>query len=520
MGFALASRSSSKQPAPVVRALRRRAAGTTVRMLAWPEGGIVGSGPAPAATSRAPAIRTKLKVGAPNDRFEQEADRVADQVMRMADPRRTGPIHLDAKATPRGVQRLCAECEEEVRRQPAEDEEEELRMKRASGATAEVGSDVQTPISGLHGGGQLLSPALRGFFEPRFGHDFGHVRLHTDQRAADSARTLNALAYTVGDHIVFGAGQSATVTSAGRRLLAHELTHTIHQGDRGGPSTSTLQHGIGAGDAVITPKAKEKGEDEDLEAKIKRRPAIRFSVVQYDQPPPVGVEGKRQACPVPGPAAQRHRELDATAAQIGGMDACTWGITVPDDLGIATETCRDGADWRLVVTRVNSVIRTHSRLLAGQAEPVPGVNTNAGNFCDQVTELDNLGDCAGAWYMIRAVRAHEDVHVDEWRDNFTADWTPLETAIEALTVPAAGATADRAAATAALRADVTFTDARDTGNGGGNFPTFWAIADPNANTDAAERAVVDPRIRWICRHAGWQGWDPSTCPVCVAQGLA
>jgi outer membrane protein OmpA-like peptidoglycan-associated protein len=176
-----------------------------------------------------PIVQTKLEVGPPNDQFEQEAERVADQVMRMADLQRAGPLEMTGVASPNGIQRLCAECKEEVRRQPADDEEEELQMKRASGATPEIGPGVQAQISRLHGSGQPLSPAQRTFFESRFGHDFGQVRLHTDQRAAASARALNALAYTVGTHIVFGSGQFATATSAGRRLLAHELTHVVQQ---------------------------------------------------------------------------------------------------------------------------------------------------------------------------------------------------------------------------------------------------------------------------------------------------
>ncbi len=266
-------------------------------------------------------------------------------------------------------------------------------------------------------------------------------------------------------------------------------------------------------------QSKEKGEDRDDEVKIKHKPTISISIVQSDLPTMIGVDGKRQACPAAAPAPQRHRELNSTAAQIAAMGACTWGITAPDNLGIRTRTCMDGANWRLVITQVNSVIRTHSRLLPGQAEPVPDVNTTAANFCNQVTELDALGDCAGAWYMIRAVRAHEDVHIDEWRDNFNIDWAPLETAIEALTVPAAGATADRAAATTSLRGTAVFTNALDTSNAGGNFPTFWGIPDPNANTDAAERAIVNPRIRWICRQARWQGWNPAGCPICVTIGI-
>jgi hypothetical protein len=505
MTVAFASSCSSRRAAPAARAARRRSArpplgaGVGCKALAPPS--------TLASSSTAPTVQAKLEIGRTDDRFEQEADRVAAEVLRMpAAPVTTAPAVVPGAAP--AVQRLCSECEEKLHRQAAENEEEEPLQAKVAGAgrpalTPQIASSIGTATTG---GGQPLPAAVRSYFEPRFGHDFGPVRIHTGRDAAKSAQLLHAKAYTIGRHIVFGEGRYAPATDDGRSLLAHELTHTVQQAD---------------GRVLPAPELKEKGEDEDDESKIKRRPVISFSVVASGRAPPRGTEGKRQACPAPALAAQRHRELESTAAQIAGMDACTWGITTPDDLGISTETCREGPNWRLVVTRVNSVIRAHSRLLAGEAEPIPVVNTTAGNFCAQVTELDSLGVCpGGAWYMIRAVRAHEAVHVDEWRDNFTADWTPLETAIEGLRVPAAGATADRAAATAALRADPVFTNARDTSRGGGNFATFWGIADPNANTDAAETAVVTPRIGWICRHAGWQGWDPATCPVCVAHGLA
>jgi hypothetical protein len=84
----------------------------------------------------------------------------------------------------------------------------------------------------LHSRGQPLDAPVRGFFEPRFGHDFSKVRVHTDGRAAESARFVDALAYTVGKHLVFGAGHYSPSTLAGGRLLAHELTHIVQQSNR------------------------------------------------------------------------------------------------------------------------------------------------------------------------------------------------------------------------------------------------------------------------------------------------
>jgi len=81
----------------------------------------------------------------------------------------------------------------------------------------------------LRSPGQPLNAATRAFMEPRFGHDFSQVRVHTDARAAESARSMNALAYTVGRNVVFGTGEYAPGTSAGRSIIAHELTHVVQQ---------------------------------------------------------------------------------------------------------------------------------------------------------------------------------------------------------------------------------------------------------------------------------------------------
>ncbi len=82
----------------------------------------------------------------------------------------------------------------------------------------------------LRSAGQPLDTATRSFMEPHFNHDFSQVRVHTDEKAAESTQAVNALAYTVGRNIVFGIGQYAPGTIAGKRLLAHELTHVVQQG--------------------------------------------------------------------------------------------------------------------------------------------------------------------------------------------------------------------------------------------------------------------------------------------------
>jgi hypothetical protein len=157
------------------------------------------------------AIQTKLAISKPGDEYEQEADRVADQIMRMPD----STVQPKCPACASG-DAPCPKCRGSTR----------VQRKVASGSSdSSVASDL---VSSL-GPGQLLAPATRAFMQSRFGHDFGNVRVHTDTKAADSARAVNALAYTVGQDVVFGTGQYAPTTAAGRRLLAHELTHVVQQ---------------------------------------------------------------------------------------------------------------------------------------------------------------------------------------------------------------------------------------------------------------------------------------------------
>ena len=196
----------------------------------------------------APLLQTKLTVGEPNDKFEKEADRVADEVMRMPEPRALETAEISSSASPTRIQRVCPECEEqlgsrpvaiqrmcpecdeELHRQPMEEEEEEtIQAKEISARTPEVTPGVQAQISGLQGNGQRLPESVRAFFEPRLGYNFSQVRIHANQGTAESARVLNARAFTVGEHVVFGSGEYRPGTSDGRRLLGHELTHVVQQ---------------------------------------------------------------------------------------------------------------------------------------------------------------------------------------------------------------------------------------------------------------------------------------------------
>ncbi|MFT3773772.1 MAG: DUF4157 domain-containing protein [Minicystis sp.] len=130
--------------------------------------------------------------------------------------------------------RQCAGCREDEEKGPA--------VQRRAAPGAERAADEAPPIVDQvlqSGGGQPLDTDTRTFFEQRLGHDFSGVRIHTGARAAASARAVNALAYTVGQDIVFDAGRHAPRDEAGRKLLAHELTHVVQQ--RGGLARAAIQ---------------------------------------------------------------------------------------------------------------------------------------------------------------------------------------------------------------------------------------------------------------------------------------
>jgi len=179
-------------------------------------------------------IQTKLKVSSPSDEYEQEADRVADQVMRMADDT-SAPVAITGGGSPATVHRACDRCEEEeeertaVHRKAADETGDEFLHRKKSEGGKRAGPEVAVQVDRLKTGGEALPAPVRNFFEARFGYDFSQVRVHTDSVAAASARSLNALAYTHRHDIVFSEGY-APDTAAGRHLLAHELTHVVQQG--------------------------------------------------------------------------------------------------------------------------------------------------------------------------------------------------------------------------------------------------------------------------------------------------
>ena len=177
-------------------------------------------------------LQTRLAVGAPGDRYEQEADRVAEAVLRMPEPRlqrQEEPEEEEVVQAQRVGGQITPLVQRQVEEEDEEEEQEAIRASSETGRTPVITPEMSAQIEALRGGGRPLPEPVRAFFEPRFGCDFSRVRIHAGRVAAESAGTLKARAFTIGTNVVFGSGQYAPEAPAGRRLLAHELAHVVQQ---------------------------------------------------------------------------------------------------------------------------------------------------------------------------------------------------------------------------------------------------------------------------------------------------
>jgi len=191
-------------------------------------------------------IQTKLAVNTPGDEYEQEADAVAEKVMNMSQPAAETVTIKPATSTQNKTE-VSNEKEPEEEKEEKEEYTEEKQsitgksrklisaassdenqlQRKPSGNTANIVSgNVQQVIQSQ---GKPLDQSTRSFMESRFGFDFGKVQIHNDSLAYQSAKDINALAYTHRHHIAFGEGQYQPQTESGKRLLAHELTHVVQQ---------------------------------------------------------------------------------------------------------------------------------------------------------------------------------------------------------------------------------------------------------------------------------------------------
>lgn len=164
-------------------------------------------------------IGPKHTLNTPGDWYEQEADRIADQVVP-----ETMAANPSTLAPSIGLQRPVVDDKGK--------DAEEIRAKPSGVASSNAGN-VTRAAAAIASGGRPLPQHERSYFEPRLGQDFSRIRIHDDTRTGTAARDINARAYTLGNHIGFANGEYRTDTLSGKRLIAHELVHTIQRTEPG-----------------------------------------------------------------------------------------------------------------------------------------------------------------------------------------------------------------------------------------------------------------------------------------------
>lgn len=196
-----------------------------------------------------PLIQPKLTINTPGDVYEQEADAMADRVMRM--PMRVSETKPVNGLIGRSVQRKCASCEEEEKKKSI------MRKELGDSGELSVSSSFSSSLNASKGGGSPLPLGTRSFMENAFSTDFSKVRVHSDNNASEMSKSINARAFTTGSDIYFSHWEYKPETTEGRHLLAHELTHVVQKSSLIQRSTPAVQDKTAPQSFSIANKGKE-----------------------------------------------------------------------------------------------------------------------------------------------------------------------------------------------------------------------------------------------------------------------
>jgi Domain of unknown function (DUF4157) len=271
----------------------------------------------PIAKPKTQAPAGGLRIGAPDDAYEREAARVSDAVMSVGSA--APKWSLSTMSVWPSVQRKCDCGDSASGAGNCEECAEKKKLRRtpngSESATPPVGGRAPAIVHDvIRSSGEPLAPPARAFFEPRFGVDFARIRVHADSKAGESARAVDALAYTVGEHVAFAPGRYAPYSNEGRRLIAHELTHAVQQrtSSVGGPlPESTSQLGSDPIPAAPTPVTQR-----DRRGRLTRQDV-----------------GAGAARPVPGPQVEKteaEKLKDIGNSEEYGREGGTWGWGAPE----------------------------------------------------------------------------------------------------------------------------------------------------------------------------------------------
>lgn len=207
-----------------------------------------------------PVIQPKLKIGQPGNKYEQEADAVANQVMRMSEGESLRMQPMEEEEEMMQMQPLEEEelLQTKIQLQPIEEEEEELMMKKIPGhiqkfenSQSQASPETSSLINKTAGGGQTMNPGIKKEMGNKIGANFQNVKIHNDSNAHQMSQNLGAKAFTVGNDIYFNEGGYSPSSSTGKQLLAHELTHVVQQNHG---ISKKIQRMIGDGHDLTSPR--------------------------------------------------------------------------------------------------------------------------------------------------------------------------------------------------------------------------------------------------------------------------
>jgi Domain of unknown function (DUF4157) len=394
----------------------------------------------PTHTPAARAIQTKLAINKPGDEYEQEADHISDQVMRMTEP-------MPIASAPAAIQPKCAGYKDEkdkaiptqlapsmvaqalskgattypVALQSVEGQDEDLLFSQAiifrkaeftmPRATAESAPSIIDRLVERQANGEPLPAMTRQKMENAFGHDFSRVRIHRDAEAGEISRQLSALAFTHGSHIYFGNGRYDPDGSSGKRLLAHELTHVVQQGQAApqqsseATTPSAVQAHAPAIQRVATWVAGTVHQVNNLANSVLGGSPVGFT-------PPM-LNGSIILSTADARAALTKPTLAFSSAASGGVNAKV--ATVPTNTGSFDETVLAPGPWT----------KAAPKTIIGAMFPALTMCTGAG-----ISTFRAIGDPSDA-AMFAANRRHEDHHVADHHTAFNGSIVPWDTRLTA-----------------------------------------------------------------------------------------
>lgn len=321
-----------------------------------------------------PFIQPKLNIGKTGDKYEVEADAMADKVVNNKSSHETiqkaenteeevQQKPLAASISPlvqkqnevsdeESVQAKCTDCQQEEKVQRKEEEEENLQMKTEG--SKNTSTNIESSLKSSKGSGRKLSKPVKHTMETGFGADFSQVNIHTDSNAIQMSKQINAQAFTHGNDIYFNKGKYNPSSNTGKHLLAHELTHTIQQKGMVHKKIQKLSYGSGS-----APHSDYSEVPTDEKGRIDKAMAIVKKIADNPDKYPVCHNFFKDKTPS-GTAKTLKEIYDRMNVWFDKDDSVYGSSIAPNDLAYTSETWRWGR-WSLAGMFIHEMMH-----LAGQ----------------------------------------------------------------------------------------------------------------------------------------------------------